>query len=204
MSSEKSLEQKAISIKGKKYILVSDRVLYFNETYTNGSIVTDYTLENDTYVVKAVVRPDLKNADRYFTGMSQATIGDGMVNKTAALENAETSAVGRALGMMGIGVIESIASADELNKATGSSGARKATDKQIKWVRDTAARVYGLNNQEEIDKAIESLLTVKVQDIPLQKIKAAVDKIEADKPEKSSTVINIDGEQEFDLNDLPY
>ena len=39
------------------------------------------------------------------------------MNKTAALENCETSAVGRALGFMGIGVIESIASADEVNKA---------------------------------------------------------------------------------------
>ena len=43
-----------------------------------------------------------------------------MVNKTSAIENAETSAVGRALGLiMGIGVIESIASADEMNKALG-------------------------------------------------------------------------------------
>jgi len=39
------------------------------------------------------------------------------VNKTSALENAETSAVGRALGFLGIGIVEGLASADEVVKA---------------------------------------------------------------------------------------
>lgn len=38
---DKQLVDKAIDIKGKKYVLVSDRIIYFNETYPNGSIVTD-------------------------------------------------------------------------------------------------------------------------------------------------------------------
>jgi len=36
----KSLQDKAISIKGKDYVLVSDRIIYFNETYKNGCIKT--------------------------------------------------------------------------------------------------------------------------------------------------------------------
>ena len=32
---DKQLTNKAIDIKGKKYVLVSDRVLYFNDTYPN-------------------------------------------------------------------------------------------------------------------------------------------------------------------------
>jgi hypothetical protein len=68
-------------------------------------------------VMKATITPDVDNPTRIFTGFSQATWGDGYINKTAAMENCETSAVGRALGMMGIGVIDSIASADEYNKA---------------------------------------------------------------------------------------
>jgi hypothetical protein len=113
----KELKEVAVDIKGKKYVLVSDRVVYFNETYTDGSIETELVSDwnNPLVVVKATVSPDGK---RKFTGYSQATVGDGYINKTSALENAETSAVGRALGMMGIGVIESIASADELNKAS--------------------------------------------------------------------------------------
>ena len=68
-------------------------------------------------VFMAKVTPKADKPDRYFTGYSQAKWGDGRVNQTAALENAETSAVGRALGFMGIGVIESVASADEMRKA---------------------------------------------------------------------------------------
>ena len=115
-----NLNAKAIDIKGKKYVLVSDRVLYFNETYPNGMIRTHLLSNPDSelVVVKAQVIPDLTNPDRFFTGHSQAKWGDGYINKTSALENAETSAVGRTLAMMGIGVIDSIASADEIKKTT--------------------------------------------------------------------------------------
>lgn len=118
----KDLLDKAIKIKGKNYVLVSDRVIYFNEEYPNGSIETSYELIENMFIAKTTVTPDVKEPSRRFTGHSQAIIGDGMVNKTAALENAETSATGRALAMMGIGVIESIASVDEINKAVGSDG----------------------------------------------------------------------------------
>jgi hypothetical protein len=114
------LKDKAVDIKGKKYVLVSDRVLYFNETYPKGCIATEMlsTPEAKHIIIKAIVYPDGANSTRFFTGHSQAVIGDGYINKTAALENAETSAVGRALAMMGIGVIDSIASVDEIKKAT--------------------------------------------------------------------------------------
>jgi hypothetical protein len=113
------LKDKAVDIKGKKYVLVSDRVIYFNETYKDGAITTDLVSATDSQhiIIKATVYPDGINGMRKFTGYSQAKIGDGYINKTAALENAETSAVGRALAMMGIGVIDSIASVDEMNKA---------------------------------------------------------------------------------------
>lgn len=115
----KDLKDKAIDIKGKKYVLVSDRVLYFNETYTNGSIRTKLLSGSDSelVVMEAKVTPDHDKPERYFTGHSQAKWGDGYINKTSAMENAETSAVGRALALMGIGVIDSIASVDEINKA---------------------------------------------------------------------------------------
>ena len=124
---KKELKDKAIDIKGRKYVLVSDRVLHFNEIYKEGCITTQLVSppESEHIIIKAVIYPEGLNG-RYFTGYSQATIGDGYINKTSALENAETSAVGRALGMMGIGVLESIASADEMAKATGSQGQKKS------------------------------------------------------------------------------
>lgn len=110
---------KTVNIKGKEYVMVNERVKDFNETYKNGSIVTELISDNAEarVIFKATAYPDVTDINRKFTGYSQAIWGEGMVNKTSALENAETSAVGRALGFMGIGVIDSIASVDEINKA---------------------------------------------------------------------------------------
>ena len=107
-----------IDIKGKKYVLVKDRVLAFNELYPNGCITTELLSapDSDRIIFKATAKTGNGDDCGVFTGHSQATIGDGYINKTAALENAETSAVGRALAMLGIGVIDSIASADEIKK----------------------------------------------------------------------------------------
>lgn len=122
---DKTLKDKAIKFKGKDYVLVSDRVKYFNENYS-GSITTKLISKPDAdmVVVKAVVQyRDEKGIEHGFTGMSQAKWSDtqSFVNKTSALENAETSAVGRALAFMGIGVIDSIASVDEVKKTTYTS-----------------------------------------------------------------------------------
>ena len=118
----KDLEKKAINIKGKEYVLVSDRVLFFNENCPDGSIQTEIVkYENKQIIVKATVFPNSQNPDRKFIGHAQEIEDNGYINKTSALENAETSAVGRALGMLGIGVLESIASADEIVKAQNRS-----------------------------------------------------------------------------------
>lgn len=124
----KDLNEKAIDFKGKKYVLVSDRILFFNENYPQGSIMTEMVSkpEDDMVVIKATIKPS-EGQNRAFTGYSQAKWGEGYINKTSALENAETSAVGRALAFMGIGVIESIASIDEINKAKNTEKVIDAT-----------------------------------------------------------------------------
>ena len=134
------LKDKAIDIKGKKYVLVSDRVLYFNENYPNGCIQTVRETVGDKEIIKAVVCPDCSVPWRVFTGYSQAKWGDGFINKTSALENAETSAVGRALAFMGIGVIDSIASVDEINKAENQT---KAAPKKVNnwWFQKAISNV---------------------------------------------------------------
>lgn len=144
MSDDKSLKDKAIQFKGKDYVLVSDRVLYFNETYKQGSIETELISEpnSELVVVKATVSPD---GARKFTGYSQAKWGQGYINTTSALENAETSAVGRALAFMGIGVIESIASADEI---------RKADDKPRPVIKDAPKKAEIKKLCDELDPTL--------------------------------------------------
>lgn len=116
----KSLEDRAIDIKGKKYVQVADRIIYFNETYPNGCIKTKLLseLNADRVIMRAEVFPDMvTDFKRSYIAHSQALWGDGFINKTSAIENCETSAVGRALALMGIGVIDSVASVDEIEKA---------------------------------------------------------------------------------------
>lgn len=114
---QKKLEDKAVVIKGSKYVLVSDRVLSLSESGDNYSIETEVIITpndiKDTWVVKAT----LTTPKGQYIGHAQEVIGDGYINKSSALENTETSAVGRACAMAGIGVIDSIASVDEINKA---------------------------------------------------------------------------------------
>ena len=150
-----NLAAKAVKIKGKDYVLVSDRILAFNQEYPKGSITTALVSapESQTFIIKATVIPDVDTPQRQFTGYSQATIGQGMVNQTSALENAETSAVGRALGMMGIGVLDSIASADEMRKAGVSNSYAKATT----YISPTSQTTSSGNIQPDI--AQKQLLT---------------------------------------------
>lgn len=148
---DKQLTNKAIDIKGKKYVLVSDRVLYFNETYPNWSISTQRIMTEDVgiEIIKATVIPDCAKPERYFTWYSQAKWWDWFINKTSALENAETSAVGRALAMMWIWVIDSIASMDEINKAENTA---KSQDK--KYVKESVfQRAY--NNTKFMKECLD-------------------------------------------------
>jgi len=179
------LRDKAIDIKGKKYVLVSDRVIYFNDTYPDGSINTELISDpmSDQVIIKATIYPDSSHS-RGFTGYSQAVKGDGMVNKTSALENAETSAVGRALAMMGIGVLDSIASVDEINKAQGSHGKSYSTvtPKQIAWIRKEVEEAF----ECDPDYWILTNLKLPVDKIPSFKVMDAIDKIHALAKEKAT------------------
>lgn len=163
----KDLADKAIDFKGKKYVLVSDRVLYFNETYPEGSITTELVspTDSDDVIVKATVKP---NEKQIFTGYSQATWGEGYINKTSALENAETSAVGRALAFMGIGVIESIASIDEINKTTYPNRQPKEEQMTPQMAKANARiAIEGANNLDvimEVEKKIKKSKNLSEQD----------------------------------------
>jgi hypothetical protein len=102
---------KTINIKGKEYIPVVERVKEAHKLDSDVSITTEAVEFGERVSVKATVVFKGKT----FTGHSQAVYGKGMMGDVA-LEIAETSAVGRALGFANIGLIDGIASADEMRK----------------------------------------------------------------------------------------
>ena len=65
------------------------------------------------------------------TGYAEEVRGSSNINKTRALENAETSAVGRALAFAGYHSSTSIASADEVSVAIARQNDPKAGKKQV-------------------------------------------------------------------------
>ncbi len=150
------LREKAIKIKGKDYVQVKDRVLDFNQSYENGSIKTEIIATNGKVVrVKAIIIPDIKIPDRFFTGHAEETYGDGLINKTSALENCETSAVGRALAMMGIGVIDGFASADEVK---GAIEKQKAPEPQGEYDSQDFIFKYGPHKSKSITEVPDAYL----------------------------------------------
>ena len=120
----------SIKIHGKDYVLVNERVQEFHRLYPNGSIRTDLIEFGDRFIVKAEVCPDVSDRMRIFTGLAYEMVGSSQINKTSALENCETSAVGRALGFLNIGIDGSIASADEVENAIHQQEAHTVTEQQ--------------------------------------------------------------------------
>ena len=116
-----TIQLPTIDIKWKSYVLVKDRIAYFNDNYPNGSIVTERISDEPwVEIFKATVTPDCDKPTRYFTWYAQAKWWEWFINKTAALENAESSAIWRCLWFMWIGITDSIASADEILKSDSS------------------------------------------------------------------------------------
>ena len=107
---------KSVNIKGKNYIMVNERIKYFREKYEGWSLSSEIIhLEDDSCVIKATICDE--NGVVKATGFAQEDRTSSMINKTSFVENCETSAWGRALGNLGIGIDDSIASAEEVDMA---------------------------------------------------------------------------------------
>lgn len=107
---------KSINIKGKNYVMVNERIKFFRENYRGYTLTSEIIeLNEDSCVIKATISDG--NGLVVATGFAQEDRTSSMINKTSFVENCETSAWGRALGCLGIGIDESIASAEEVDMA---------------------------------------------------------------------------------------
>lgn len=114
-------EIQMLNLKGKDYAMVPERVTAFRKLYPEGFITTEILSHDGTTVtMQARVGYIREDGSRVIlgTGLAQEIKGKGMVNSTSYIENCETSAVGRALGFLGLGINGGgICSAEELANA---------------------------------------------------------------------------------------
>lgn len=100
-----------------EYVTVNERIMKFYEKYPEGRIVTEIISWQDGIIVmKATVYRDSNNIPAA-TGHAYEKEGSSFINQTSALENAESSATGRALAMLGFEIKKSIASYEEVANA---------------------------------------------------------------------------------------
>jgi hypothetical protein len=112
-----------VNIHGKEYMTVARRVEMAHEGRGLESVETE-VVSHEPVVIKAKVTVKGKT----YTGISAVLKENArLIEKQNPYEVAETSAVGRALGFAGFGIIESVASADELVRTTSplADGDRK-------------------------------------------------------------------------------
>lgn len=116
------------------YIQVNERIIRFYEKFPEGSLQSEIiALEKDRVVMKAFAYR-MPNDERPGIGYSSLQIpGPTPYTKNSEIENAETSAWGRALAALGFEVKRGVASRDEIeNKADGG--------KEVEAEGGTAAR----------------------------------------------------------------
>ena len=152
---------KTTDIKGKNYIEVNERIKAFRMLFPDGLIDTQLVSnENGICIFKAQVGYYEDEADgciRWLgTGYAYEKENSTFINKTSYIENCETSAVGRALGMAGFGIETSVASAEEVQNAI----VQQEEDKKITKIQEVALRDK-INNLGIEDECVISVLNEK-------------------------------------------
>lgn len=122
---------RTMDVKGKEYAEVNQRIKAFRSICPCGSIVTEMlSNENGVCVFKATI---LDSEMRILgTGTAYEKESSSYINKTSYIENCETSAVGRALGMCGFGIDTSIASAEEVQNAILNQEPKQEVKQEVK------------------------------------------------------------------------
>lgn len=109
---------KTINIKGKEYVQVNERIKAFRTNFKDWALVSEIVemTENSVMFKATIYNPEgVVKA----TGFAKETLKkNAQINATSMVENCETSAWGRALGNLGIGVDKDICTAEDILRQT--------------------------------------------------------------------------------------
>lgn len=138
---------RTMNIKGKEYAEVNQRIKAFRMLFPNGFIKTEILSLADGVCTMVATVGFYEDGREVIlgTGTAQEKESSSFINKTSFVENTETSCVGRALGMVGIGIDTSVASYEEVENAINNQNFTPASEtdvnelmelcrnKKIKW-----------------------------------------------------------------------
>jgi len=162
---------KTINVK-QKHVEVTERVKYFRlaPEFKGWSIETEIISMEDGEVLMKTTIKDSEGIIKS-TGLAHEVQEASYINKTSYIENCETSAVGRALAMLAIGIDTSMASADEVEIAiakdeagiTGKKTASKPAKKKSPVAKDIAVEDEMPEGEKMklVIQAVERIITGK-------------------------------------------
>ncbi len=145
---------KSIDIKGKKYVTVNERLIHFRSNHSGYGLISEIVeLTDERVVMKATI---VYGDGILAVGHAYEDKDSTFINKTSFIENCETSAWGRALANFGIGIEESVASADEVVTAI-------AQKDDLPWLNDKDFKnaCYDMNREADNAKRAEMYASLK-------------------------------------------
>jgi len=172
---------KTTDIKGKEYAEVNQRIKAFRMVYPQGTIETEMlSNENGVCIFKAIVSDE--DGNLLGTGTAYEKEDSSFINKTSYIENCETSAVGRALGMCGFGIDVSVASAEEVQNAINN---QEVTQEEADNYTFAWGKYKGKKLTEVPNDYIEWLLGNSADERMLKLIELATGKVLPNEEEQS-------------------
>lgn len=157
-----SIKLNTVNIKGTEYVPVNERIKAFWKMYPNGRINTALIKdEAGVCTIKAEIFAFDTDAQPRATGYASEKESSSFINKTSYIENCETSAIGRALGIYGIGIDTSIASAEEVETAIENQ--KKIDEVKIKALQ-TAIENRGIT-EDSVKAVLDKYNYKKLEDI---------------------------------------
>jgi hypothetical protein len=139
------MKLKTVKIKGKDYVEVNTRIQYFRSSpqYRGWSLTSEFIeISNERAVIKALIKD---HQDRLIaSGLAYEKADSTYINKTSYIENCETSAWGRALGNLGIGIDTSVASFEEVSNASDQQEKKRGRPSKITAKQISAGQISEL------------------------------------------------------------
>jgi len=144
------------------YETVEVRLEKFIKDYPDFRIATELeVVERDRYIVKAYLFKTASDSLSWATGYAEEKITDRGVNSTSALENCETSAIGRALANAGYAAKGKRPSREEMSKVVAQKPVKPAVaDVQDYWTTPVNEYMKVVDAPVTLEKAMENIAAV--------------------------------------------